>query len=470
MAGTFIITPLANQAILAKGEGSASFTVTNNSGRALRGRALLETVPAEQSHKDWLKLDREAEQEYDIAAAAQINVAIKAPAGTPPGKYTFRLNILDVSNPDEGLSEGPTVTIIVPKEGDGGHFPWWIILVVLAVLALIGGLIYSLTRPKGSIVPALIGKPVETALAMLDKAGLQVTPLYADNPETKGNVFASTPQGGDGVVKNAPVILFISNGPTATFTVTPQFTPTPTFTPSITPSPTPHTGIFQANQDRFWWSEACPQNCPDFAKGDMLTIYRYSEFEIAPKNKINLPEFIQPNLEVIPTATNTPSSGMVLIKPDISILKPLVPADTITKATLISPFRRTTTWSTATVLFDLTQIPRRANIVSAMLTLSVVDSDGADPNISVMLASAPWSESSNDAPPCNQTGKVLIKVTSSGTQNWDISNLLASQIAGSGQINGFCLTMETSGSTRSFASRNNSNTKLRPTLTVIYYP
>ena len=108
MPGPFTITTPTNTATLsASRQGSASFLVTNTSGRPLRGRALLRWVPDTPAASGWLSLDGEAERDYPIAGTQQFAVKVQVPPNAPAGPMTFRLDVQDVERADDPL-EGQT--------------------------------------------------------------------------------------------------------------------------------------------------------------------------------------------------------------------------------------------------------------------------------------------------------------------------------------------------------------------------
>lgn len=248
MASTFSITAANNNISVSKQarQTNAAFTVTNNSGQALRGRATLSTTPDKAPHLAWLSIDGESERPFIIAAVEQYKVTINVPADAAPGNYTFRLNMVATHDPDETFSEGPTVTIAVPEAAPPSRkFPLWIIPVIVAVLAVIALLVFLLTRPKTVGVPDVVGLSQAEATAELERVGLRIGRIL---PETSastpnGRVVRSEPAAGSNVAKDAAVDLYVSSGlaatPTATATTVPTTTPTPSPTPSRTPTPTP---------------------------------------------------------------------------------------------------------------------------------------------------------------------------------------------------------------------------------------
>jgi hypothetical protein len=84
MPGPFDVTAATNTIRLnAQRRGEASFTVFNNSGRALRGRATV--VAANPATAPWLTLEGANERDFDVAATQQFTVQIAAPPVAAPG-------------------------------------------------------------------------------------------------------------------------------------------------------------------------------------------------------------------------------------------------------------------------------------------------------------------------------------------------------------------------------------------------
>jgi hypothetical protein len=112
------------------------FTVTNVGGRPVRAR--VQPVAQEPVKAAWLALSSSAERDIPPGGTQQFTVSVKIPPGISAGSYSFRLDAVDVANPDENYTQGPAVSIIIalapppPKP-----FPWWILAVVAVVL--IGG-------------------------------------------------------------------------------------------------------------------------------------------------------------------------------------------------------------------------------------------------------------------------------------------------------------------------------------------
>jgi hypothetical protein len=141
MANPFAITAASNSVPLRDDRsGQAVFTVFNASGRPIRGRARI--VAEDPIAEQWLSLVGDAERVFGIAGTQQFMVQIEAPSTAPAGDMRFRLDMVDVENPDENYSRGPTVTFQVPEPVAAPKpFPWWIVAVAVGVILLIGAAI-----------------------------------------------------------------------------------------------------------------------------------------------------------------------------------------------------------------------------------------------------------------------------------------------------------------------------------------
>ncbi|MCA9940293.1 MAG: PASTA domain-containing protein [Anaerolineales bacterium] len=237
MSNEFTITALSNSVQLnAKREGSATYTAFNASGRPITGRAILETMPGGMPHAAWLKVAGESERAFAIGAAEQFTVHVNVPDTVTAGSYNFRLKMVDVTNTDEGVSEGPTVTVVVPEPVSGGaKFPIWIIPIIVGVLAVIALIVFLITRPKTATMPNVVGLVETDAEGTLVAEGLQIGRVRdeASDDVAAGLVARTEPEAGADVEKATRVALYLSTGPDVTMT------PTPTNTPVFTPTPTP---------------------------------------------------------------------------------------------------------------------------------------------------------------------------------------------------------------------------------------
>jgi hypothetical protein len=116
-------------------EGELIFTVSNALRRTVRGRILVQAEG--KADASWLTV---SEPEVDFASdgTQQVTVKVKVPPGAPEGTYSYHLLVSSVNNPDEEYTTGPTVSFAVGPPGKKS-FPWWIVLVAVGALVVIGG-------------------------------------------------------------------------------------------------------------------------------------------------------------------------------------------------------------------------------------------------------------------------------------------------------------------------------------------
>lgn len=152
MPRTFAITADDKPVALKKdGTGEITVAVTNTSTRPIRGLAKL--VPLGAARADWLSINGEPERSFSPNEAHQFAVRLAAPAGTPPGKYSCRLNMMSVQNPDDDFAEGPALNFELSTAGPKPPEPKpmkWLFWVILAVVLLAGGgaAAFFLMKPK----------------------------------------------------------------------------------------------------------------------------------------------------------------------------------------------------------------------------------------------------------------------------------------------------------------------------------
>ncbi len=156
-----------------QGRAEVSFTASNTGPKPIAGRAKL--VPIGSTKETFLSLEGEHERKFAKGEAHQFTVKIAAPPGTPSGKYSFRLDIISVENPDDEFTEGPSVSFevkeLAPAAPPKRKFPWWIVAVA-GVLVLGAGLITWLLIPQKVAVPDMVGMPYQEAIKGLDAAKL----------------------------------------------------------------------------------------------------------------------------------------------------------------------------------------------------------------------------------------------------------------------------------------------------------
>jgi hypothetical protein len=164
---TFGITAATNTLVLdGQQRAQTAFTVSNLSGRPLRGRARL--VAQQPDAQSWLTLDGEAERDFGIGETQQYAVRLAAPPKAAAGQYTFRLDEANVANPDDDYTQGPVVTFQVAPSARRS-FPWWIVAVIAGVLLIAvlaaGGYLYMSDNDARRAALAKAAEATQTAAA-----------------------------------------------------------------------------------------------------------------------------------------------------------------------------------------------------------------------------------------------------------------------------------------------------------------
>ncbi|NIM94241.1 MAG: hypothetical protein GTO18_11090 [Anaerolineales bacterium] len=160
-------------------KGQISFTVTNISGRALRGRAVV--VPDDTSTGGWIIIEGQHTRDFPISGTQQYVVEVAVPSDARAGTYSFRLDMAREAIPDEDYTEGPRVTFIAPEVDEQPTFPLWAILILIAVIVIVGGVIAFLVfssseeEPESTLLPPSTSTPTMTLTPT-------ITPTPTDTP------------------------------------------------------------------------------------------------------------------------------------------------------------------------------------------------------------------------------------------------------------------------------------------------
>jgi beta-lactam-binding protein with PASTA domain len=205
-----------------QGRAEVSFTASNTGPKSIAGRVKL--VPLGSTKAAWLSLEGEQERNFAKGEAHQLTVRIAVPPGTPVGKYSFRLNIISVENPDDEFTEGPSVSFEVKElavaQAPARKFPWWIVAVA-AVVVLGGGLITWLLIPQKVTMPEVVGKSLEEAEKSLKDANLKlVKETKVSGKQNPGIVIEQNPKAKE-VVRVGSEVKLVVEVPPATVEVPP---------------------------------------------------------------------------------------------------------------------------------------------------------------------------------------------------------------------------------------------------------
>ncbi len=150
MPRAFDITAATEQVNLSgEGEGELPFTVSNALRVPVRARATV--MVSGEAQREWVSVSGEPERDFSPDGTQQFTVKLQVPKGTKPGRYTFRLLVVNVANPDEQYAEGPTVAFFVAEapEPVKRPFPWWIVALVGGVILIVGVVVAILIGSAG---------------------------------------------------------------------------------------------------------------------------------------------------------------------------------------------------------------------------------------------------------------------------------------------------------------------------------
>jgi serine/threonine-protein kinase len=197
-----------------EGRAEVSFTASNTGPKSIAGRVTL--VPLGSAKAAWLNLDGEQERNFAKGEAHQLTVRIAVPPGTPVGKYSFRLNIISVENPDDEFTEGPSVSFEVKElavaTAPARKFPWWIVIIA-GVLLLGGGLITWLLIPQKITVPKIVGEDITKAKVLLEDAKLRLTTESKSAGEKPGTIIDQNPKKDERVAPGTIITAFVEPEP-----------------------------------------------------------------------------------------------------------------------------------------------------------------------------------------------------------------------------------------------------------------
>jgi len=197
-----------------EGRAEVSFTASNTGSKSIAGRAKL--VPLGSAKAAWLSLDGEQERNFAKGEAHQLTVHIAVPPGTPVGKYSFRLNIISVENPDDEFTEGPSVSFEVKEltvaQAPARKFPWWIVAVAVVVV-LGAGIITWLLIPQKISVPKIMGEDISKAKVLLEDAKLRLRTEPKSAGATPGTIVDQNPKKDERVAPGTIITAFVEPEP-----------------------------------------------------------------------------------------------------------------------------------------------------------------------------------------------------------------------------------------------------------------
>jgi hypothetical protein len=140
------ITPAGESITCKAGEGGRfQFNISNAAGRKIRFGA---QVKGNNGPINWLTVDGAAERGLDASASSTVELVARPPADLLKIKdgnkhFNFKLRVHDAEDPEE-IVDSVTVRVeVIPAPPQPKKFPWWIVILLLAVTGLGVGLYYA---------------------------------------------------------------------------------------------------------------------------------------------------------------------------------------------------------------------------------------------------------------------------------------------------------------------------------------
>jgi len=237
-----ITAPASSIRLDSRGHGEIQFTVSSLKEHAIRGRARI-VVPDPTQMEKWFKVVGGIEHDFAPSVAPsvtqsvtqQYTVQVDTPRDAKPGKYSFRLDVLSVDQPDEDYTQGPSIGFEIPIV-NGPNGPPWIIPVLVLVLLVIGGTATYLllhrsganpepspsAQPSATVttpplakvtIPPVGGLTSDAAQRAISDAGLpspKVMPPLPSLDVPVGHVIRTIPDIGNQVDKSTEVQIFVA--------------------------------------------------------------------------------------------------------------------------------------------------------------------------------------------------------------------------------------------------------------------
>jgi serine/threonine-protein kinase len=189
---------LKNQTIKGKAmrAATATFTVTNKTTQTLTCR--LKPAPQGDTKAEWLDVQGEKERPFAASQTQKVNVDVALPVDTKPGEYKFRLQAVNVNDPNSTATGKQPDTVL--SQNPSGK------------VTQVGAV--KLTVDPGVSVPDLSGADLQSAINQLGAKGLNVAAPVGTNCRVSGPfgvVVGQDPSaGGNPVALNSTVKLTLS--------------------------------------------------------------------------------------------------------------------------------------------------------------------------------------------------------------------------------------------------------------------
>lgn len=185
MPGPFAVTAVSNSVFLDEDrQGEVGFTVSNQSGRSIEGRARLVAESAEA--ESWITLREPAQRTFARAGTERYMVDIDVPPDAPSGDCALRLDMIGVERPDEDYTRGQSVTFQVPEAESKSTTPfdisWRMIVAAVVLILAVGGVAWwfsgsdnGTVREVQTPVTAEPEDPIPTSTTLTDRPPVLLT-------------------------------------------------------------------------------------------------------------------------------------------------------------------------------------------------------------------------------------------------------------------------------------------------------
>jgi len=193
--------------------GRVRFNVLNVAGGARTCRFIVN--PAGGAEAGWFRIEGEQERTLQPNTSTDVDLAVEVPADATPGERRVRVDVAEVSAPEEDWTRGQDLRFTVPEiETEPNRFPWIpVAAAALLVLVLAGGLTWYFTRERTVELADVVGRSADEARAALEDAGFSVTTEIRETDSAPPNqVIDQTPDPG-AVAPDTTVTLVVATAP-----------------------------------------------------------------------------------------------------------------------------------------------------------------------------------------------------------------------------------------------------------------
>jgi beta-lactam-binding protein with PASTA domain len=213
-----ITTPSQPIALDSQGQGTAVFSVTNTSQRAVSVRC---DVSADSPvERGWLRIKGSNSVHLDAGQTSQMVVAIAAPPGAAQGTHTLHLKAFDTERPDENFTESQSASFLVsgtPATPPSPKPNPMIFVAVFAALLVVGGGVGAWLFFSGGEtsveVPSLLGQDFDQVNEAVLADFAVETRIRESRNEQPGTILEQEPEPGELVEFGSALKLLLAAAP-----------------------------------------------------------------------------------------------------------------------------------------------------------------------------------------------------------------------------------------------------------------